>query len=84
MGSVLECAHLCLFEHPRCKSINYEKEKKQQGLEIGSKCQLNNKTKATKPEELVPDFAFNYFQPFKVGYGLVFLFLKQYNYQVCC
>ena len=80
----MECGHLCLSEYPRCKSINYEKEEKQQGLGFGSKCQLNNKTKATKPEELVPDFAFNYFQPFKVGYGLVFLFLKQYNYQVCC
>ena len=66
MHSVMDCAHLCLSEHPQCKSINYEKEKEQHGGRR-FKCQLNNKTKAMEPKELVPDFAFNYFEPFKVS-----------------
>ena len=57
--SVMVCGHLCLFEHPRCKSMNYEKGKKQQGLRR-SECQLNNDTRATRSKEFVPDFAFNF------------------------
>ena len=66
MHSVMDCAHLCLSEHPQCKPINYEKEKKQHGGRR-FKCQLNNKTKAMEPKTLVPDFAFNYFEPFNVS-----------------
>ena len=84
MDSALECGHLCLSEHPRCKSMNYEKGEKPQTMGR-SKCQLNNDTRATKlPKELVPDFAFNYFEPFKVSYGLVILLSKHQSYQVCC
>ena len=64
----MDCGHLCLFEHPQCKSLNYEKQKK---LEHGGrryKCQLNNKTKAMEPKDLVPDSSFSYFEPFKVRF----------------
>ena len=58
--SAMDCAHLCLSaEHPPCKSINYEKQ------------ELNNKTKAMEPNELVLDFAFNYFEPFKVSLDIL-------------
>ena len=64
----MDCGHLCLSEHPQCKSLNYEKQKK---LEHGGrryKCQLNNKTKAMEPKDLVPDSSFSYFEPFKVRF----------------
>ena len=64
---MMDCAHLCLYEHPQCKSINYEKQRNQH---VGRrfKCQLNNKTKAMELKELVPDFAFNYFEPVIVSF----------------
>ena len=69
--SAMDCAHLCLSaEHPPCKSINYEKQEKLHGGRR-SKCQLNNKTKAMEPNELVLDFAFNYFEPFKVSLDIL-------------
>ena len=62
----MDCAHLCLSEHPQCKSINYEEEKKQHGGRR-FKCQLNNKTKVMEPKDLVPNSTFNYFEPFTVS-----------------
>ena len=64
----MDCAHLCLSEQPQCKSINYESKKKQHGGRR-FRCQLNNKTKAMEPKDLVPDSAFSYFEPFKVRFG---------------
>ena len=62
----MDCAHLCLSEHPQCKSINFEKQRKQHGGRR-YKCQLNNKTKAMEPKKLVPDSASNYFETVKVS-----------------
>ena len=66
--SAMDCAHLCLSEHPQCKSINFETQKKQYGGRR-FKCQLNDKTKGIEPKELVPDSAFNYFELIKVSWG---------------
>ena len=70
--SGMDCAHLCLSEHPQCKSINYEKQKKLQHGGRRFKCQLNNKTKTMEPKELVPDSSFNYFEPMKVSQENIF------------
>ena len=63
----MDCAHLCLSEHPQCKSINFEKGKKTNNRRR-HKCQLNNETKTTAPKKLVPYSAFNYYEPIKVSY----------------
>ena len=62
----MDCAHLCLSEHPQCKSINFEKGKKTNGGRR-HKCQLNNETKTTAPKKLVPYSAFNYYEPIEVS-----------------
>ena len=67
----MDCAQLCLSERPLCKSMNYEKQEKLHGGRR-FKCQLNNKTKAMDLKDLVPDFAFNYFEPVKVSLGKLF------------
>ena len=65
VDSIMDCAHLCLSQYPQCRSINYEKAAKKEDHKR-RKCQLNNETRTTKPEEMVPDIAFNYFEPIMV------------------
>ena len=62
----MDCVHLCLSAYRQCKSINYEKQKKQHG-EARFKCQLNNKRKEMEPKIFVPDSAFNYYEPVNVS-----------------
>ena len=60
VNSWLDCAHLCLSQWPKCRSINLKKKK------TYFVCQLNNQTRRTKPDELVPNPDFNYFEKLQV------------------
>ena len=60
VSSLLDCAHLCLSQWPKCRSINLKKKK------THFVCQLNNHTRKTKPDELVPNPDFNYFEKLRV------------------
>ena len=57
----LNCAHLCLSQWPKCKSINFQ--------QTGSKCQLNSQRRTRRADTLVSDLGFNYFEKFPVSYN---------------
>ena len=71
VGSIIDCAHLCLRENGQCRSINTEKagNNAKQG---GFKCQLNNSTKEHHAPRFKKNPAFNYYEPKKVHNFFVF------------
>ncbi|CAB4034420.1 Hypothetical predicted protein [Paramuricea clavata] len=56
----LECSLYCLRKPSHCKSINYKARKHQHP---SNNCQLNNATKTTHPQNLLPDKNYDYYQP---------------------
>ena len=71
VGSIIDCAHLCLRENGQCRSINTEKagNNAKQG---GFKCQLNNSTKEHHAQRFKKNPSFNYYEPKKVHIFFVF------------
>ncbi|XP_028390756.1 uncharacterized protein LOC114515659 [Dendronephthya gigantea] len=58
--NALECAQICLAEHPACKSINFNKGKK--SYDVDMNCELNNATKSENPEKLQEMKNVNYYE----------------------
>ena len=56
--NVVECSLHCLRKPSVCKSINYKARKHQQP---SRNCQLNNATKTTHPQNLLPDKNYDYY-----------------------
>ena len=71
VGSIIDCAHLCLRENGQCRSINTEKAGNNP-KEGGFKCQLNNSTKEHHAQRFKKNPAFNYYEPKKVHNFFVF------------
>ncbi|XP_028405580.1 uncharacterized protein LOC114528171 [Dendronephthya gigantea] len=58
--SMLDCAQLCLIRCSKCKSINFNHEKKI--------CQLNNMTRIKSTEKFIKDEQFKYLEPVQVQF----------------
>ena len=59
VGSIIECAHLCLRENGQCLSVNIEKALNNGGY----KCELNNSTKENHVKNFLQNAAYSYFEP---------------------
>ncbi len=69
VGSIMDCAHLCVRENGQCRSINIEKSTTSNG---GYKCQLNNSTKENHFHKFLKNSAYSYFEPKNVRIYFVF------------
>ena len=81
VGSIMECAQLCLQENGQCLSINIERK----GSSGGYKCELNNSTKENHIKNFRQNADYSYFEPINVCVYFLFLMLTNppaFNYKI--
>ena len=78
VGSIMECAHLCLRENGQCLSVNIEKTTSNGGY----KCELNNSTKKNHVKNFLQNAAYSYFEPINVCVYFPSLILSNQRYLI--
>ena len=65
VGSIMDCAHLCLRENGQCRSVNFDQTLSNEGKRRFN-CQLNNSTKEKLIQKFVRNPSFDYLEPKEV------------------